>query len=148
MDGYFQFFQRPQQTLQAVRQPDGRGGVGQQEGARDEQHDPQDHEEGRVEAAGGDVQKLPLEEHGALAGIEQVQNACKNQDEDDRFHALEQCLETHLGHCHAIGQKEHHQAVADKGFGQEEGDDEEHHHHQFGAGVQSVDEGITREILA
>ena len=101
-----------------------------------------------MEATGGDVQKLPLEEHGALAGIEQVQNACKDQDEDDRFHALEQGLQPHLGHHDAIGQKEHHEAVADEGFGQEEGDDEEHHHHQFGAGIQSVDEGITREILA
>ena len=147
MDGYFQFLQRPQQALQAIGQPDGRCGIGQQECARDEQHDPQHHEEGRVKAASGDMQKLPLEDHSALAGIEQVQNAGKDQNEDDRLHALEQGFQAHLGHRHAIGQKEHHQTVADKGFGQEQGDDEQHHHHQFGAGIQPVKEGIARKIL-
>ena len=64
------------------------------------------------------------------------------------FMPLNSALRPTLDSRHAIGQKEHHEAIADKGFGQEEGDDEEHHHHQFGAGVQSVDEGIAREILA
>ena len=113
MDGQPELFQRPQQALQGVGKEDGGGGIGQQEGAGDKHHDPQDHEEGGADPLPVDLedpeghQGLPLSR-----GIEKVEDSGEDDDKQDGLHASDQDPEAHMGDQDTAGQGGKHKAVA------------------------------------
>ena len=81
MDGQAQLFQRRQQTLQPVRQGDGAGGIGQQEGAHDEHHNAQDHVDGGAQTLLGDMAQQPACSQRRAAGEKQVHNGREGHDD-------------------------------------------------------------------
>ena len=54
-----QLLQGPQQVLQGIGETDGAGGVGQKEGAHDQEHDAQHHGDGGIDARQGDAPQQP-----------------------------------------------------------------------------------------
>ena len=76
-----------QQPLYAVGEGDGRGGIGQQRGARDEAQNSDRHEYRRLDALPGDLEELPLPQRVA-GGKEQVQHRRKDDDGHHRLHGF------------------------------------------------------------
>ena len=147
MDGHPDRLQRPQQTFQPVGQLQGGGGVGQQEGAGDQHQDAHHHKDGVDNALPGDVEDP--EGHQRLAGgVEDVQQGGEHQDEHHRLHAPQQGLELDGGRRHHPRQHRQQDAVGHQPLGQEQGHDVAGHGGELGPGVQAVDGGFPREILA
>ena len=147
MDGDPNLFEGAQQLFQAVGEHDGRGGIGEQEGAGDEKGDAQDHEESGPQTLHGDLQKLPLP-NGVAGSVEDIEDGGEHDDEKDRLHATQNGLEVHFGDGDGAGQYRQKEPIGQKSLGGEEGHDIEHHEEQLGPGVQLVDDGGAREVLA
>ena len=147
MDRHMDLFQRAQQVLQPVGEQDGGGGVGQQEGAGNEHQDADHHEESVEHALQRDGEDPEADQHRVPRRVEQVEDGGEDDDEHHRLHAPENGLHRHLGDGDGHGQQQEHDAVSDKGLGQEQGHDIQHHRDQLGAGVQAVDDGIAGEVL-
>ena len=122
--------------------------VREQEGAREQQHDAHDHEERALDASGGDGEYPPVEDHRAALGVEQVQYARKNDDENQRFEALEYALELDGGYLHAQRGDQEHDGVAYPVHGQEQRHDEDDDQYELRARVQLVYYGVAGEVLA
>jgi len=88
MDGRLDLLQKAQQRLQSVRQGDGAGGIGQQEGPHYEHHNAQQHLHRRNQALPGDVPQQPHIAHGRALGKKQVHNGCENNYDDNGLESL------------------------------------------------------------
>ena len=148
MDRHLDLLQRIQQRLQTVRQGDGRGGVGQQEGAGDQHQDPGHHENGPLKAAQSDGNDPEVHQHGAFLGEEQIQNTGKYQDQHQRLHAPDNGFYRDGGDFDGDDQEHQHNPIAAPALCQKQCHDVHHQHDQLGSGIQPVDNGIAREILA
>ena len=136
----------PQELLQAVGEHNGRGGIGQQEGAGDEEGETEHHKEGGPEALHCDPQEIPLPQNRA-GSVENIEQGGEHDDEQDWPHAPEEGRRADLGHGSAGGQHQKEHGIAHRPPGQKEGDDIEDGAQELGPGVQPVDGGVSREIL-
>ena len=134
--------------LQRVGKADGTGGIGQEEGPHDQHDDPQHHGDGRADALVGDVAQQPHVRHRRAAGEEQVHDGGEGHDDIDRLQAAGQGFIVNFGDQDAGGQHHRHDGVGQHAFGVEQGHDIQDHAQKLGAGIQPVDQGIAREILA
>ena len=140
-------FQGVHESLQAVRQSDGRGGVGQKESAGNQHENPSHHHQRPGQASGGDGKHPELHQHLPVLGKEQVQHTGENQNHHQGLHAPQDGFERNGGQPDDNRQKQEHQAVGDPALRQEQGNDVHHQHGQLGSGIQPVNHGLTREIL-
>ena len=143
-----ELFQSIEQPLQAVRQADGAGGVGHQEGAHDQQHDTQHHEHGVPQARVGDMEEAPLHQITVPGGEKQIQDAGEDDDEQHRLQAPHQCFDADLGDVDTYRQTQGHEAVGHQALGAEQGDDIQDHQQDLRPGVQLVGHGVSGEVLA
>ena len=142
------FFQRTQQGFQCVGEGQGRGGVGQQEGAGHQQHDTHHHKKGVKDALPGDF-KDPESGNDVLPGIvESIENGGEHQQEHHRLHPPQDGFGGDGGQLYRPGQYQEHQGISHPPLGQEQRHDITHHADELGAGIQAVDNGLSREILA
>ena len=141
-------FQGTHQALKTVGQADGRGGIGQQEGAGNQHQDSAHHEYRPFQALGGDGKRPQPQNHLAAIGVKQVQYAGEDYDNDQRLHAPDNGFQRNPGNPDAAQQEHKHQTVGQPASRDKQGHDVEYRHHQLGSGVQPVNHGIPREILA
>ena len=83
-----------------------------------------------------------------IIGEENIQNTSKHQNHHQRLHAPDDGFQGNLGNMDAHCQKCQTSAVGDPAFCCKQGNDIHHQHHQLGAGIQTVDKGISGEILS
>ena len=131
----------------AVGEHDGGGGVGEQEGAGDEEGDAQHHEEGGPQPLHRDFQKLPLPD-GVAGGVEDVEHGGEHDDEQNGLHAPEDVPGVDPGDGDAGAQHGKEDGVGHPALGGKEGHDIEDGEQELGPGVQPVDDGIAGEILS
>ena len=87
MHRHMNLLQRPHQPLQAVGQGNGRGGIGEQEGARDEHDDSCHHQHRIFDAFFRDLELPELHQHVAL-GVEHIEDGGKHDDDNHRLDTL------------------------------------------------------------
>ena len=87
MHRHMNLLQGTQQPLQTVGQGNGRGGIGEQEGARDEHDDSCHHQHRIADAVIGNFELPHLHQHIAL-GVEHIEDGGKHDDENHRLDAL------------------------------------------------------------
>ena len=136
-----------QKPFQPVRQGNGAGGVGHEEGPHNKEHDPQHHKDRVADALFGDMQDPPLHQIVVSRGKEQIQNTGENQDEQHRLEAPDQSPDAHPGDPDAHRQHQRHQGVGEHAVGAEQCDDVEHHQQNLGTGIQLVGHSIAGEKL-
>ena len=103
MDGEAQLFQRRHQPLQPVGELKGGGGIGQQERAAHQQHDPQHHQHRPAQALLRDAEDPPLGDHPP-GEVEEVQKGREGDDENQWLGYLNRYLEKF--HCAPIKLKD------------------------------------------
>ena len=145
MDGNLDLLQRIEQQLQSVGQCDGAGGVGQEEGAGDEQHDAQDHFHGARDALPCDY---PARDYRRALRVENVQRGGQHDDEQHRLQPLEYRRRFYLRQRHARSRRQHHRDVRHPAVRLEQRDDVQHDKYQLRARVQPVDYSVSWEVLA
>ena len=147
MHRHAELLERAEQVLQPVGQADGAGGIGQQEGAHDEQRDAQHHGDGGDHALARDVEDPELRDDGA-GGVEEVQHRGEGDDEQHRLEAAEERPRAHLRDAHGDDQRQDQHAVGNGALCQKDGYDIKNGRQQLGARVEPVGERVAWEILA
>ena len=142
------FFQSAQQALQPVGEADGAGGVGHQERAHDQQHDPQHHEHGVLQTLRGDPQEAQLCQDVLSRREEQVQNAGEHDDEHHRLQPPHQGFDPYSGDADTHCQHRRQNAVGQQALGAEQRHDVKDHQQDLRPGVQAVGHGVAGEKLA
>ena len=148
MDRHLDDLQRIHQAFQPVRQGDGRGGVGQQEGRGDQHQNTHQHKGRTLRAAGGDGNAPEIHQHPAVLVKKQIQHAGENKDHHQRLHAPDDGFSRNGGNFDYCQQEQEQHAV-----GYPPGGNEKRHHvydqnNELRSGVEAVNDGIAREILA
>ena len=141
------FFKRGKQPFDAVGEGNGRGGVGQQRGARNQAQNSDRHEYRRLDALLGDLEELPLPQ-GVAGGKEQVQHRRKNDDGNHRLHRFPDHRNGDAAD--EIGRKSEKNAQQQPPhiIRHKQHDDIEDGKDDFGPGVHPVDGALPGEILS
>ena len=143
-----QLFQRAQQGFQAVRQGNGGCGVGEKERAHNQHKNPAHHKNRLHQTLGGDFQSPERHQDIFTGSHKQVQNAGKNQNENQRLQAFDNGFQGDGGHVNHCAEKYQHNAVGDPAVGCKQGDEIDNEKQQLGSGIQEVNGRFSREILA
>ena len=131
MNGELDLFQGIQQALQTVGQGDGRGGIGQQEGAGDQQHDAQDHLRRPLHSLPGQGETEDVDDLMGAGGEEQVQNARKRHDHHDGLQTTGDGFEGDGRNFNAHRQESDDQAVGQPARSQKQRHDVDHDHKEL-----------------
>ena len=142
-----ELLQGGQQTFQPVRQGDGRGGIGQQEGAGDQHKDTPDHEESALQPLGGNGQGTQAHQLHAAVGIENVQDRRKDQDEYQRLHSPHNGFWGNGGNFDTHQQEHQHQRIGDPVLGDKQRYDVHHSQNQLGSRIHPMNGGVAGEKL-
>ena len=148
MDGNTELFQGREQALDAVGEQDGGGGIGQQEGARNEHHNADHHEKGGAHALQRDGEHPDLEQHMLAGGVEEVEYRGEHKDEHHWLQSTHDGLDRYSGDADERGQNSEQKAVGHETFCHEQGHDIQGNAQNLGAGVHAVQGGIAGEVLA
>ena len=146
MHRHLDLLQGVQELLQPIGEGDGRGGIGEHKGASQKHGDSQHHKQGVENTLPGDGED-PEGHQGRPLGIEEVEQAGEQNDKEQRLHALQNHLELDFRERHHRGQRGKDQGVGHHALGAEERHDIDDDQDELGAGIQPVDNGISREKL-
>ena len=116
-------FQRPQQRLQSVRQPNGAGGVGHQKRTHDQKHNADNHEKRILDALFRNAKDAPFQKIRFSRCEENIQDTGKGDNDHQRLQPAHQRLEADLGYFHAHGQRGRHNHVSKQALGAEQRND-------------------------
>ena len=141
------FFQRVHQTLQAIRQRDGRSRIGQQEGAGDQHQNTSHHKNGTLHALGGNGQAAQPNQNRTTIGVKQIQNTREQQNEHNRLHAADDGFWRDCGYLNGNQQKCQHNRIGNPAGCHKQRHDVHNQNNQLGTGIQTVNGRISREIL-
>ena len=148
MHRHMDFFQGIQQGFQTIRQSDGAGGIGHQEGSHHQQHDADHHEQSIFNALYGDPQDSPFPKVMGIRRKKNIQHTGEHNNDHQWLQTPHQRLQSHMGDLYTGCQRGDHHSIANQPLSAEEGDDIQRYQQDFGAGVQLVGNGISRKILA
>ena len=148
MHRHMQLLEGGQQPFDGIRQLNGRGGIGQQGGAGNQEDDADHHESRGLDASLGNVDEFPRKQSISLVDEQQIQQGGENQNRHDGSDAFDK-------HFHGdSGQKNGSQAeYAADGKPHRLLGHKQHHNEQGGKndlepGVQPVNDAFPGEILS